>query len=148
MENSEENKYQNNDNDVEEENNHISDNIDISNSDPIPSLLLPMKKIKKEQSPISDIISSLQNINLNLNQIQIIAKNKISVFLINQNLQKHNSTPEQKNIMLVNDLIQSKETHFIATFKDYLISDYHEEFLRRFFNNEEIIEVLPKTEKY
>ena len=148
MENSEENKYQNNDNDVEEENNHISDNIDISNSDPIPSLLLPMKKIKKEQSPISDIISSLQNINLNLNQIQIIAKNKISVFLINQNLQKHNSTPEQKNIMLVNDLIQSKETHFIATFKDYLISDYHEEFLRRFFNNEEIIEVLPKFYQY
>ena len=148
MENSEENKYQNNDNDVEEENNHISDNIDISNSDPIPSLLLPMKKIKKEQSPISDIISSLQNINLNLNQIQIIAKNKISVFLINRNLQKHNSTPEQKNIMLVNDLIQSKETHFIATFKDYLISDYHEEFLRRFFNNEEIIEVLPKFYQY
>ena len=148
MEKSEEIECQNNDNDVEEENNNISNNVDLSNSDPIPSLLLPKKKVKKTQSPISDIISSLQNINLNLNQIQIIAKNKITVFLLNQNLQKHNSTPEQKNIMLVNDLIQSKETHFIAAFKDYLISDYHEEFLRRFFNTEEIIEVLPKFYQY
>ena len=48
MENSEENEYQNNDNGVEDEHNNISNNIDISNSDPIPSLLLPMKKAKKK----------------------------------------------------------------------------------------------------
>ena len=124
--------------------NIISDNIDITNSDPIPSLLIPIKKVKKPKSLITHIISDSHNKKKNLNQIKI----KISSFLINQNLQVHNSCPEQKNVMLINDLIESRETHFIAVFKDYLISDYKEEFLRRFFNINEIIEVLPKFYQY
>ena len=120
------------------------ENMDISNSDPIPSLLLPIKKTKKPKSLISQLISHMKNKINNLNQIQI----KINNFLINKNLQNHNSTPEQKNVMLVNDLIESKETHFIAIFKDYLISDYQEEFLRRYFNINEINEVIPKFYQY
>ena len=50
--------------------------------------------------------------------------------------------------MLINDLIESKETHFIAIFKDYLISDYQEEFLRRYFIITEINEVMPKFYQY
>ena len=50
--------------------------------------------------------------------------------------------------MLINDLIESKETHFIATFKEYLISDFHEEFLRRYFNDAEIKDILPKFYLY
>ena len=114
---------------------NISQNIDISNSDPIPSLLLPIKKIRKSLRLISHIISNKQNKNNNLIQVQL----KINKFLTNYNLQKHNSTPEKKNMMLVDDLIESKETHYIAVFKDYLISDYQEEFLRRFFSFEDTI---------
>ena len=148
MEESEENGTQNNhqydiDNNIE-----VTENCDISNIDPIPSLLLPIKKMKKLVSPITYIFSNLQNKNLNLNQIQIMAQGKVSTYIINQTLQKHNSSPNQKNIMLINDLIESKETHFIATFKDYLISDYQEEFLRRYFYNNEIREVLPKFYQY
>ena len=123
---------------------HILENNDLSSSDPIPSLLLPIKKIKKPQSAISHIISDSKTNKMNLNQIQI----KISTFLINKNLQLHNSSPEIKNMMLINDLIESKENHFIAVFKDYLISDYKEEFLRRYFSINEIIEVLPKFYQY
>ena len=50
--------------------------------------------------------------------------------------------------MLINDLIESKETHFIATFKDFLISDFHEEFLRRYFLFHETKEILPKFYQY
>ena len=123
---------------------NMSENIDISNSDPIPALLVPIKKLQKPQSLITHILSNLPNKKINLNQI----RSKISSFLIYKNLQFHNSSPEQKNLMLINDLIESKETHFIAIFKDYLISDYQEEFLRRFFNINEIIEVLPKFYQY
>ena len=123
---------------------NFSQNIDISNSDPIPSLLLPIKKIRKPLSLISHIISNKQNKNNNLIQVQL----KINKFLTNYNLQKHNSSPEKKNLMLVDDLIESKETHYIAVFKDYLISDYQEEFLRRFFTFDEAIEVLPKFYQY
>ena len=126
------------------DNNNISENIDISNSDPIPALLVPIKKLQKPQSLITHILSNLPNKKINLNQI----RSKISSFLIHKNLQFHNSSPDQKNLMLINDLIESKETHFIAIFKDYLISDYQEEFLRRFFNINEIIEVLPKFYQY
>ena len=137
----------NSDNRIKNNNNDFTD-ISKSDSDPIPTLFIPMKKLKKNESPISYIISKLQNMNLNSNQIQILAKNKISSFLINKNLQKHNSTPQEKNIMLINDLIESKETHFIAIFKDYLISDYQEEFLRRYFIITEINEVMPKFYQY
>ena len=120
-------------------------NMDISSSDPIPSLLLPIKKTKKPLSLISNIISiSQKNNNNNFSQIQF----KINKFITNANLQKHNSTPQTKNVMLVDDLIESKETHFIAVFKDFLISDYQEEFLRRYFKFDEIVEVLPKFYQY
>ena len=148
MEESAENGSKNNNKYDTDNNNEGTENCDISSSDPIPSLLLPIKKMKQMVNPISYIFSNLQNKNLKINQIQIIAQSKISAYIINQTLQKHNSSPEQKNIMLINDLIESKETHFIATFKDYLIRDYQEEFLRRYFYSNEIIEVLPKFYQY
>ena len=124
---------------------NILDNIDLSYSDPIPSLILPIKKIKKPFSLISHIISiSYKNHNIDFSQMQFM----INKYITNINLQKHNSTPKQKNIMLMEDLIESKETHFIAVFKDFLISDYQEEFMRRFFKFNEIVEVLPKFYHY
>ena len=136
--------------------------IDVSNNDPIPPLFIPKNnpnnrnnKNKKINSIISQIISDIynnksSNINneINIEKISQLIKNKISYIIPSQNLQKHNSTPSQKNVMLINDLIESKETHFIATFKDYLISDFHEEFLRRYFQFHETKEILPKFYQY
>jgi len=129
--------------------------IDISNSDPIPPLFIPNKNIhEKQNSIITQIISDAykkytnKNEPLNIGIIKQKINAKISIFIPYQNLQKHNSSPNQKNIMLINDLIESKETHFIATFKDYLISDFHEEFLRRYFKLNEIKDILPKFYQY
>ena len=129
--------------------------LDISNSDPIPPLFMPNKIIpEKQNSIITQIISDAyknytnQNEPLNIDKIKQKIKAKISISIPYQNLQKHNSSPNQKNIMLINDLIESKETHFIATFKDYLISDFHEEFLRRYFKLYEIKDILPKFYQY
>ena len=129
--------------------------IDVSNNDPIPPLFIPKRNTEKKQnSLIEEIISGIyhnnsKNIeNINISQIKRKIQNKISISIPYQNLQKHNSSPNQKNIMLINDLIESKETHFIATFKDYLISDFHEEFLRRYFNFKEIKDILPKFYQY
>ena len=113
-------------------NNDQLNSIDVSNNDPIPSLFIPKNNITQEKNSIitqiiKDVTSNKKN--TNLNQIKQKIQNKISIIIPLQNLQKHNSSPNEKNIMLINDLIESKETHFIATFKDYLISDFHEEFL-------------------
>ena len=134
--------------------------IDVSNNnDPIPPLFVPKnnknKKPKKNDSIISKIISDIyNNISFKLNKEINIAKisskikEKISYLIPRKNLEKYNSTPNLKNIMLINDLIESKETHFIATFKDFLISDFHEEFLRRYFLFHETKEILPKFYQY
>ena len=134
--------------------------IDVSNNnDPIPPLFVPKnnknKKPEKNDSIISKIISDIYNntsfkLNkeINIAKISSKIKAKISYLIPRKNLEKYNSTPNLKNIMLINDLIESKETHFIATFKDFLISDFHEEFLRRYFLFHETKEILPKFYQY
>ena len=63
---------------------------------------------------------------------------KLSDFhIINSQLQKHNSNPLMKNIMIINDIIETKTNHFLAIFKDYLITDYIDEFLKRYFEIKE-----------
>ena len=124
----------------------ILDSMSNSNDDdPIPSLINhSKKKTIKPKGLIEDILFAInrrKNTNLEKKDIN---KKFINLYIINNNMQKHNSTPEIKNIMLINDLIESKENHFIAVFKDFLISDYQEEFLRRYFKMNEILEIIPK----
>ena len=72
-------------------------------------------------------------------------KNKfLSMHIINKQLQKHNSNPSKKNVMIINDIIETKTNHFLAIFKDYLITDYIDEFLKRYFTVNESTELLPK----
>ena len=141
------------------DNDNRLNSIDVSNNDPIPPLFIPknnnINKTKDSPTIISQIISDVYNNytpktnkELNMEKISQIIKAKISYIIPRQNLEKHNSTPNKKNIMLINDLMESKETHFIATFKDYLISDFHEEFLRRYFQFHETKEILPKFYQY
>ena len=54
----------------ETDNKNRTESFEGSSNDPIPSLLLPIKKIKKVKSAISHIISNLKNKKMNLNQIQ------------------------------------------------------------------------------
>ena len=116
--------------------------------DPIPHLIVPSKKTITLHNSMSYIISNFPKMKINLNKIQHRAKNKLSLYLINQNLRQYNSSPNEKNIMIINDLIHSKETHFTSVFKDYLIYDYMEEFLRGYFNVNDCKEVLPKFYEY
>ena len=58
MEESVENESQNN-NKYDIDNNEVTENCDIPNGDPIPSLFLPIKKKKQIINPISYIFSNL-----------------------------------------------------------------------------------------
>lgn len=56
------------------------------------------------------------------------------------------------NVKLVNDLIYNEQTHLVSIFKDYLINDDINEFLKRRYNVKEATSRLPKLcefyEKY
>ena len=77
-----------------------------------------------------------------------IDKRFLNLYIINSQLQKHNSNPLKKNIMIINDIIDTKTNHFLAIFKDFLITDYIDEFLKRYFLLEECEELLPKFYVY
>ena len=68
--------------------------------------------------------------------------------IISKNLKKYNSTPEVKNVMAINNLIKCKSCHFLAKFKDYLIINYIEEFIRRVYSKKESLERIPKLYNY
>ena len=46
--------------------------------------------------------------------------------------------------LIMDILIFNKNCHFVAIFKDYMILDYKEEFLKRYYRNDECIERIPR----
>ena len=75
---------------------------------------------------------------------------KINLYqsIISKNLKKYNSNKEIKNVMIISNLIDCRASHFLAIFKDYLIIDYTEEFLRRLYLLNESIDRIPKLFNY
>ena len=115
---------------------------------------LQSKKISKKEVPNKlkvNLSSSLKYIIRKKNSKKITnpypTKN-IFAKILSQNLQKHNSDIEKNNIIIVNNLIKCKSSHFLAVFKDYLIIDYVEEFLRRIYFLNESIQRMPKLYNY
>lgn len=70
-----------------------------------------------------------------------------------ENLSKKYSTnKDYYNLKIVNDLIYNENTHVVSIFKDYLILDDINEFLKRYYTTQEAAVRLPKLcnfyEKY
>ena len=65
-----------------------------------------------------------------------------------KNLKKYNIHNRKYERMKINNLLISKNSHFVSLFKDYLIFDFIDEFLRRFYSIKEILLRLPKFPNY
>ena len=67
-------------------------------------------------------------------------------------IKKYDNPPSFHDIKIINDIIFNEETHFVAIFKEYLIYEEMNEFLKRFYYKEEIRHKMPKIllfyEKY
>lgn len=57
---------------------------------------------------------------------------------------KYSSNRDFYNLKIVNDLIYNENSHVVSIFKDYLILDDINEFLKRPYNQAEILTRLPK----
>jgi hypothetical protein len=102
-----------------------------------------IKKTKYKKNKAHQIFH--ENFNIHISDKRHKKLNDFDKFLImNNQLQKYNSTPEEKNIMIINDIIETKTNHFLAVFKDFLITDYVDEFLKRYFTFDECEELIPK----
>ena len=130
-----------------------NDEYDITNSSgpKTERKIFYIEKIKKSKITKNKALlkfhEKLNNQNTYKNKSKAV--NKINIIkIINNQLQKHNSTPSQKNIMIINDIIETKTNHFLAIFKDFLITDYVDEFLKRYFTFDECEELIPKFYLY
>ena len=96
------------------------------------------------KAPLSFSLSSQQSSKRNN-----IGQSKISFSnIITHNIIKHNVSKKKFGIMFINNLIDSKNSHAVAVFKDYMIADFIDEFLRREYALKESKERIPKFANY
>jgi len=57
---------------------------------------------------------------------------------------KYSSNETYNDVKIVNDLIYNENTHVVSIFKDYLILDDINEFLKRVYQKTEAAQRLPK----
>ncbi len=57
---------------------------------------------------------------------------------------KYSTNRDYYNVKIVNDLIYNENTHIVSIFKDYLILDDINEFLKRTYKKDETKTRLPK----
>ena len=82
--------------------------------------------------------------NFNFKITKKLQENFKNIRIIKNNINKYNSTPFQKNIMNINNLLNLKENHYFAIFRDYLINDCIIELLKKFYNIKESEERISK----
>lgn len=113
---------------------------------------LSPKNIQKLKVNLSSSLKHIQKKkNINIITDKKINHNKKIHFIqgiISKNLQNYNSNNNIKNTMIINNLIDCRPSHFLAIFKDYLIFDYTEEFLRRNYFLYESYDRIPKLFNY
>ena len=96
------------------------------------------------------------NINIQENQIELhtpkSTAKKFSIQKIEEKMKKYlnNKYNNRENLnyqyigLIIQNLIFNKNTHLVSVFKDYMIIDYIEEFLKRFYKKNESKNKLPQ----
>ena len=99
----------------------------------------------KEKNLIKNFLSD--NISNNLSKkekclhiVEILSKSKLN--------EKHNCTIEYFSKFITNKLIDDANCRLVSLFKESMLSDYIDEFLRRIYKPKECRERLPKFAKY
>jgi len=75
-----------------------------------------------------------------INKINYLSNNKIQ--------KKYNCTPEKYERIIVEYLLNNIDCHLVSIFKEKMLTDYVDEFLRREYNMGECIERIPKFSIY
>ena len=112
---------------------------------------IKLNKFEEKEIPNKlkvNLSSTLKNSIKKSHKKEIISSKFLYLKIVSNNLKKYNSLPQTKNVMAINNLIKCKSCHFLAKFKDFLIIDYVEEFLRRLYFKKESIERIPKIYIY
>ena len=82
----------------------------------------------------------------------VLARIKLEERIRKKIIKRYDHPLSYHDMKLIDDILYNEKTHFVGTFKEHLIYDDPNEFLRRFYNEKEIKIRLPKIlmfyEKY
>lgn len=67
---------------------------------------------------------------------------------INKNLSKYNTNKEDYENILIEQIIMNRNIHIVSVLKDYMIYDYKDEFLKRYYTTQESYVRLPIFSNY
>jgi hypothetical protein len=106
--------------------------------------------------PFSEIISAkYRKFSLNSKSKNSKTSSKVKLpssklmFAIQKNLiRRHSSSLADYNDIIIDNLIYNKNCHLVSVFKDYMITDYIDEFLKRIYRVNESVERVPKIANY
>ena len=104
-------------------------------------------QIHQKVSYTTTYLQSPFSISLSSNDKKIYYQKNIQT-IIQDNLSKQNCNKEKFGMIYINNLIESKNCHAVAIFKDYMIADFIDEFMRREYEMEESLERIPKFANY
>ena len=95
---------------------------------------------------------------LNISEIKTINKTPFQNLLSLENraryklIKRYNKPLSYYDMKMINDILYNEKTHYVEAFKEYLIYEDYNEFLKRFYKSYEIDIKLPKIlifyEKY
>ena len=123
--NNENNNIKNKNNDVNLENNNSNDKNNTNSNN------IRKKKHKPYINPFFSFLECQKYVNKFFNK-KYNYKSRLLSF----------------NEYILSQLLYNKNTHLVSVFKDYMIYDYKEEFLRRYYKENETFERLPKFSNF
>ena len=121
--------------------------------------IIPINKIKKNNfnKNLVNLPNSISNClfkQIKASSIQkklpkkiIQEKYKFNKIIIN-NIKKYDLNESQKNLFIINDIINKKQNHFCSIYRDYFIYKCQEEFFRKYYHMDEIVKRFPKFYLY
>ena len=86
------------------------------------------------------------NINNNINNDNYIMSKKKMILI--KLAKKYNRSPDYYYKKVINDLINNEPSHFVASFKEYLLVADNSEYIQVYYNKKEIIKFLPLIFEY
>jgi hypothetical protein len=121
--------------------------------------IIPFKPAKLEKNilePFSELLATKGkklSFNSKPKTPRVCSNTKLTPFNITSAIQKnlirrYSTTNADYNDNVIDNLIYNKNCHMVSVFKDYMIIDYIDEFLKRIYKSNESVDRIPKIANY
>jgi len=110
--------------------------------------IINFEKFKDESQMIKNGFSSKSQKEIEMREKYHKREFGLINHFINKNLSKYNSTKDDYENILIENIIMNRNIHIVSVLKDFMIYDYKDEFLKRYYSTQESYTRLPIFANY